>query len=70
MTTASIRTIPAGQAHGIERLALAVGSALIRWGRVRAERTAISHDEHARRVELDRAAARREQSARRYGIAA
>jgi len=69
MTTASINTI-AHRAHGVERLALTVGLALVRWGRVRVERTAISRDEHARRVELDRAAAVREQATHRYGIAA
>ena len=69
MATASIRTI-AHQAHGVERLALSVGLALVTWGRLRAERTAISHDEHARRIELDRAAAVREQATHRYGIAA
>ena len=69
MTTASIRTI-AHQAHGVERLALSVGLALVTWGRLRAERTAISHDDHTRRIELERATAGREQATHRYGIAA
>jgi hypothetical protein len=69
MTTASIRTI-AHQAHGLERLALSVGLALVNWGRVRAERTAISRDEHARRIELARSTTSREHTVRRYGIAA
>ena len=69
MTTASIRTI-AHQAHGIERVALSVGLALVSWGRVRAERTAISRDEHARRIQLARDNATREHSAHRFGIAA
>ncbi len=69
MTTASINTI-AHRAHGVERLALILGLALVRWGRVRVERAAISHDDQARRIELDRAAAEREQATRRYGIAA
>ena len=69
MTTASIYTI-AHRAHGVERLALTLGLALVRWGRVRVERSAISHDEHARRIELERATAAREQAAQRYGIAA
>jgi len=72
MTTASISTIArqAHQAHGVERLALSVGLALVTWGRGRAERTAISHDEHTRRIELDRATAGREHSVRRFGITA
>ena len=69
MTTASINTI-AHRAHGVERVALTIGLALVRWGRVRVERTAISHDDQARRLELDRVVAVREQSTHRYGIAA
>jgi hypothetical protein len=69
MTTASINTI-AHRAHGIERLALTLGLALVRWGRVRVERTALSHDEHARRIELARASTEREHAIHRYGIAA
>jgi len=69
MTTASIRTI-AHQAHGVERLALSVGLALVSWGRVRAERAAISRDEHARRIQLARATASREHATHRFGITA
>lgn len=69
MTTASIRTI-AHQAHGVERLALSLGLALVTWGRVRAERSAISRDEHARRIELARANSGRAHALHRYGIAA
>ena len=69
MTTASIRTI-AHQAHGIERLALSIGLALVSWGRVRAERTAISRDEHTRRIELASGNTCREHTRHRYGIAA
>ena len=69
MTTASINTI-AHRAHGVERLALTLGLALVRWGRVRVERTALSHDEHARRIELARASTERERATHRFGIAA
>ena len=69
MTTASINTI-AHRAHGVERLALTLGLALVRWGRVRVERTALSHDEHSRRIELARASTEREHAIHRYGIAA
>ena len=69
MTTASISTI-AHQAHGVERLALTIGLALVSWGRVRVERTALSHDEHTRRIELERATAGREHALHRFGIAA
>lgn len=67
MTTASIRTIPT-QPHGLERIAVRVGLALVRWGHVRTERAAVSHAEHGRRVALERSLAEREQSTRRYGI--
>ncbi len=69
MTTASIRTIT-HQTHGVDRVALSVGLALVTWGRTRAERTAVSRDEHRRRVELERSIASREHATLRYGIIA
>lgn len=68
MTTASIRRVPAGRSHGIDRLAVSVGTALVRWGRVRAARAAVSHDDHARRLEVERTIAAREHAVQRYGI--
>jgi hypothetical protein len=69
MTTASIRTIQ-HRTHGVERLAVTLGLALVRWGQVHAERTAIAPDEHARRITLQRALAERDRATHRYGIAA
>jgi hypothetical protein len=69
MSTASIRTIQ-HRAHGVERLAVTVGLALVRWGQLRTERTAVGREEQARRLELQRSIDERERTIHRFGIAA
>jgi len=71
MTTASIRTSvhESVRPHGIERLAVQFGLALVNWGRVRAERTAVSRDRHATMLRTQQLMERREHEARRYGFA-
>jgi hypothetical protein len=71
MTTASIRTTvhESVRPHGIERLAVQFGLALVHWGRVRAERSAVTRDQHVAMLHAQRAIDRREHESRRYGIA-
>lgn len=69
MSTASIRTIQ-HRTHGVERVAVTLGLALVRWGQVRAERTSVPRDEHARRIQAERALEARLHATHRYGITA
>ena len=63
MTTA---TLPSG----IDGLAVRFGQALVKWGRVRAERAAISRDQHSVRLDTEHTIEAREHASHRYGIAA
>ena len=63
MTTA---TLPSG----IDGLVVRFGQALVKWGRVRAERAATSSDRQAALLATEHTIAERERAAHRYGIAA
>jgi hypothetical protein len=77
MTTATIRntvhndSVRPGSTrpHGIERLAVQFGLALVKWGQVRAERASVSRDRHAAMLDTEHAIEQRERAAHRYGIA-
>jgi hypothetical protein len=69
MTTASIRTISTHtRPSGIEALAVQLGLALVKWGRVRADRAAVAPERHADLVGTQQGIAEREHAAHRYGI--
>ena len=66
MTTATVSTVQVSSApsglHGIDRIALRFGTALVRWAGRRAERSALTPERRDHRItlerlELDRAAA-------------
>lgn len=54
---------------GVDALAVRLGLALAKWGRVRAERGTIDHERAASRIRTDNTVADRERAAHRYGIA-
>ena len=53
MTTATISTAPSG-ASGIDRVALRLGTALVKWAGRRAERSALALEGRAHRIALER----------------
>jgi hypothetical protein len=52
MTTATVSTAPSG-AHGINRLALRIGTALVLWAGRRAERNALAPEQRTHRIALE-----------------
>ena len=53
MTTATVSTAPSG-AHGVDRLALRIGTALVLWASRRAERSALGPEQRTHRIALER----------------
>jgi hypothetical protein len=53
MTTATVSTAPRGT-HGIDRLALRIGTALVLWAGRRAERSALTPEQRDHRIALER----------------
>jgi hypothetical protein len=64
MTTATVSTAPTG-AHGIERLALRLGTALVLWAGRRAERSALTPERRDHRIALERLQLDRDTAAHR-----
>lgn len=57
------------QLKGVDGLAVRLGLALAKWGRIRAERSTVDHERAASRLRTDNTVADRERNAHRYGIA-
>ena len=64
MTTATVSTSPSGS-HGIDRLALRIGTALVQWAGRRAERSALTAQQRCHRIAQEQLELSRATSAQR-----
>jgi hypothetical protein len=64
MTTATVSTVASG-AHGVDRLALRIGTALVVWAGRRAERSALAPEQRTHRIALERIELHRDTAAQR-----